>query len=81
MNEIGIAEDILVARQVSLVIGFDAWEDLLMGMPDSFFDLESDQKARIWRAILKMANRGESNIAQLEKIALDAILAEIGMPA
>jgi len=76
-----INEEILAARQVSLAIGFEAWEDLLMELPDRFFDLEPGDKAQIWWAILKVANRGERNIAQLGKVAMQMILAEIEAPA
>jgi len=76
-----ISTDIFAARLISNVIGARAWDDLLMSLPDSFFVLNGNEKAMIWRVVLQAANGGEHDPERLKGIAINAILTQIGAPA
>ncbi len=73
-----ISADIFAARLISAAIGVSAWDDLLMSMPDHFFDLGADERNRIWRTVLRAANGGERDARRLKEIAIDAMLAQTG---
>jgi hypothetical protein len=63
-------------RLVSLLIGQDGFEDLLIRMPDSFFSLMPETKAWVWDEILNMVNQGIEDPATLAKVAEQLIKGE-----
>lgn len=69
-------EDTLWSRMLALVIGQDAWEDLLVSLPDAFFGLSVANKALAWRAALRAANRGETEIPNLISAVHDYMVSQ-----
>jgi len=55
------------ARLVRLALERDDFEDLILDLPDAFFDLDAAGQLRVWEAMLAQINQGVREIDQLLK--------------
>lgn len=69
-----ISNDLFTAMLIRNRIGEQAWGELMARLPGSFFQLGSNGKAMVWRAVLKAANSGTSDPGVLEQIATGVIV-------
>lgn len=56
-------------RLVSLLVGQDVFEDLLIRLPDSFFALSAENKNWVWDQLLGEVNQGVEDAIILARLA------------
>ena len=57
-------------RLVSLLIGQDSFEDLLVRLPDEFYGLSSENKDWVWDQLLGEVNQGNEDPQRLARAAM-----------
>ena len=56
-------------RLVSLSIGQDNFEELLIRLPDEFFGLSAERKELVWNSLLSDVNQGIEDAKDLANLA------------
>ncbi len=64
-------------RLISLLIGQNAYEDLLIRMPGTYFSLMPETKEWVWDELLGLVNQGIEDPAELAKAAEGLLTAEV----